>query len=217
MIYITGDIHGDLEAFSERRLGQLKKGDKLIVTGDFGFVWDNSKEELKALQKLAKKKYDILFVEGAHENFEQLRKYPEADLYLSKAYKLDHNIYCLKRGEIYTIDGHSVFALGGGLPPYMSEDEAEPALSMPSDDELKYAVDNIRSHSRRVDIIVTHEAPASVKKLIDRSAVINDLNIFLDTVLHNTGFKKWYFGSLHRDRKVSENLICVFEEVHKVN
>ena len=26
---------------------------------------------------------------------------------------------------------------------------------------------------------------------------------------------KWYFGSLHEDRPISDNLICVFEEVHR--
>lgn len=213
MIYITGDIHGDLEALNSRRLGQLKKGDKLIVTGDFGFVWDNSDNELKVLQKLSKKKYDILFVEGGHENYEKLHSYPEADLYLGKGYKIARNIYCLKRGEIYKIDGKSVFALGGGTPPYSNEAINERAL--PNDDELKYAVDNIQKAGRRVDLIVTHEPPASVKRLVDRKAAVNDLNIFLDTVLHNTRYRKWYFGCLHQDRQVSDKLICVFEQVHK--
>ena len=213
MIYITGDIHGDLDALNERKLNGLKKGDKLIVTGDFGFVWDGSKEEQRKLEKLKKRKYDILFVEGAHENFELLHRCPEADLYLGKAYKLARNIYCLKRGEVYRIDGKSVFALGGGRAPY--DDSTDESPSMPTDDELRYAVDNINRLNRRVDLIITHEAPASVKRLIDRGAVVNDLNLFLDTVLRNTACGAWYFGSLHRDRKVSDKLICVFEEVHK--
>ena len=213
MLYITGDTHGDYESFNERRLGQLKKGDTLIITGDFGFIWDNSKEESKALKKLAKKKYNILFVEGAHENLELIHAHEETELFGGKAIKIESNIYCLKRGEIYSIDGRSVFALGGGMPPYADEDDSTSTL--PTDEELEYAVNNIQEHHRRVDIIITHEAPASVKRMIDRSATINDLNIFLDTVLHNTKYGKWYFGSLHKDRAVSEKLICVFEEVYK--
>ncbi len=99
MLYITGDTHGDYEIFNERRLGQLKKGDDLIITGDFGFVWDNSKEEIKNLKKLSKKKFSILFVEGAHENYELLSGYEEVDLYGGKARKIGSDIYCLKRGE----------------------------------------------------------------------------------------------------------------------
>lgn len=214
MIYVTGDVHGDYDNLMNRQLNKLKKGDKLIVTGDFGFVWDNSDKEKSSLKKLAKKKYDILFVEGAHENFDKLREFPEADLYQAKAYKLARNIYCLKRGEIYVIDGKSVFALGGGLPPYEDEPQENPP-SMPTDGELQYAVDNLRKHRRQIDLIVTHEAPASVKRMIDRNATVNDLNIFLDTVMKNTRYGKWYFGALHRDRAVSANLICVFEEVHR--
>ena len=215
MIYITGDTHGDYEIFNERGLGHLKKGDILIITGDFGFIWDNSKEEIKNLKKLSKKKFDILFVEGAHENFERLKKFEEVPLYGGTARKIGDNIYCLNRGELYRIEDKTIFALGGGLPP--EADETEHAPSLPTDEELEYAVVNIEEQRRRVDLIITHEAPASVKRLIDRSASINDLNIFLDTVMHNARYRKWYFGSLHEDRAVSEKLICVFEEVHKID
>lgn len=216
MIYVTGDTHGDYDALNERNLRQLKKGDKLIVTGDFGFVWDHSKNELKHLDKLAHKKYDILFVDGAHENFDLLGQYKEVDLYCGKGRKLAGNIYLLKRGEVYLIDGKTVFALGGGLAPH-DENLGTDTPSMPTDEELKYAVDNIQAHHRKVDLIITHEAPASVKKLIDKNAVINDLNIFLDTVMHNTRYGQWFFGSLHEDRTVSDRLICVFDEVHRVH
>lgn len=215
MIYVTGDIHGDYDSLSERPLSKLKKGDTLLVTGDFGFIWDNSNKEKSNLKKLAKKKFDILFVEGAHENFERLREYPEVDLYQAKARRIDRNIYCLKRGAIYEIGGKQIFALGGGLPPYEDEPHIAPP-SMPTDDELKHAVDTIQKHRRQVDIILTHEAPASVKRMVDRKATVNDLNIFLDTVMKNTRYDRWYFGALHRDTAVSDKLICVFEEVHKV-
>ena len=215
MIFITGDMHGELQVFNERKLGQIKKGDTLIVTGDFGFIWDQSKEELKNLKKLSKKKYDILFVEGAHENLELLRQYDEVDFCGGRAYRIEPNIYCLKRGDIYTIEERSVFALGGGLPPFEDQGEENPP-SMPTDEELNYAVEQLQARGREVDLIITHEAPASVKKLIDRRAAINDLNIFLDTVVHNTRYGKWFFGSLHQDRAVSEKLICVFEDVYGI-
>ena len=215
MIYITGDTHGDIGIFSERRLDHLKKDDTLIITGDFGFIWNDSKEESKNLKKLSKKKFDILFVEGAHENFERLKEFEEVPFHEGTARKIADNIYCLNRGELYSIEGKTIFALGGGLPP--EADETEQSPSLPTDEELEYAVVNLQEQHRRVDLIITHEAPASVKRLIDRNAGINDLNIFLDTVMHNTRWQKWYFGSLHEDRAVSENLICVFEEVHRFN
>ena len=215
MIYVTGDTHGDIEIFNERRLGHLKKGDTLIITGDFGFIWDNSKVEIKNLKKLSKKKYDILFVEGSHENFERLREFEEVAFHGGTARKIADNIYCLNRGEMYRIENKIFFTLGGGLPPEADGTESSPSL--PSDEELEYAVVNIEEQRRMLDVIITHEAPASVKRMIDRGAGINDLNIFLDTVMHNAHYRRWYFGSLHEDRAVSEKLICVFEDVHKID
>ena len=215
MIYITGDTHGDYDSFNERRLSHLKKSDTLIITGDFGFIWDNSKEEIKSLAKLSKKKYDILFVEGTHENFERLREFEEVPFCGGMARKIKDNIYCLNRGELYAIEDKTVFTLGGGVPP--EAEDTDGVVSLPTDEELEYAFVNLREQRRSVDLIITHEAPASVKRLIDRNAVINDLNIFLDSVMHNTRCEKWFFGSLHEDRAVSDKLISVFEEVHRFN
>lgn len=44
MIYFTGDLHGDYDRFKSKELKKLKKGDTLIVCGDFGFLWDGSKK-----------------------------------------------------------------------------------------------------------------------------------------------------------------------------
>ena len=60
MIYITGDLHGEIERLESKAVKKLKKGDTLIVCGDFGFVWDGSEREKKVLKKLGKQKYRIL-------------------------------------------------------------------------------------------------------------------------------------------------------------
>ena len=54
MIYVTGDIHADLDRFKGKEAKKLKKGDTLIVCGDFGFVWDGSKKEQQVLKWIGK-------------------------------------------------------------------------------------------------------------------------------------------------------------------
>ena len=219
MVYITGDIHGDLSDLDSRNIGRLKKGDTLIVTGDFGFIWNNSKSELRNIKKLSKKKFTILFVEGVHENFELLENYDECEIFGAKAKKITDNIYCLNRGEIYEIENNSYFCLGGGDVDDIfekSEDILE-QKSMPTDEQLQYAVDNLQKTGKKIDYIITHEAPASVKKLIRRDSNINDLNLFFDTILHNVRYKNWYFGSLHTDRALSTNMTCVWQDVIKID
>ena len=42
MVFITGDTHGDVGEFSQRRHSyKLSEDDVLIITKDFGFDWDD--------------------------------------------------------------------------------------------------------------------------------------------------------------------------------
>ena len=52
MVYLTGDTHGDIDRFKHGKLRWLGKRDTVVVLGDFGFVWDGSKEEQKKLDWL---------------------------------------------------------------------------------------------------------------------------------------------------------------------
>lgn len=114
MILITGDLHGELERFQDKQIKRLKKGDTLIVCGDFGFVWDHSQKEQKVLEKLGKKKYNILFVEGTHDNLSILSQYPEEQWNGGTVRRISGNLMKLERGSVYTVEGKTFFAFGGG-------------------------------------------------------------------------------------------------------
>ncbi len=105
MLYITGNMHGEMARFEDSRLRKLKKGDTLIVCGDFGFLWDGGPKEEKNLKKLGSKKYQILFVDGTHENFDLLDSYPISDWNGGKVQQISGNLYHLMRGQVYTLEG----------------------------------------------------------------------------------------------------------------
>ena len=71
MIYVTADTHGDLERFKGSKTRWLRKTDTLIVLGDFGFLWDGSREEQKKLHWLTKRRYKLLFLDGCHDKGEK--------------------------------------------------------------------------------------------------------------------------------------------------
>ena len=52
MVYITGDLHGDFSRFSSPAMRRLRKGETLIVCGDFGFIWNGDKKEEALLKKI---------------------------------------------------------------------------------------------------------------------------------------------------------------------
>ena len=117
MVYVTGDMHGDASRFSDPRLKKLKKGDTLLVCGDFGFLWNGSKAEQKLLKQIGSKKYNVCFLDGTHENFELLKSYDVIEWNGGKARQIYKNLYHLMRGQIYEIEGLKIFTMGGGESP----------------------------------------------------------------------------------------------------
>lgn len=216
MIYVTGDTHGELSCFENQWIRKLKKNDSLIICGDFGFLWDNSEEEQKNLKYLSKRRYQILFVDGTHENFDMLDTYPIVDYKGGKARKIAENIYYLMRGQIYEIDGKSVFAFGGGESP---EKELRMQMGrwwkreMPSLDEMKAAFENLKKHDLKVNYVITHEPSANIKNMIDHKSDINSVAAFFDGLEKNITYDKWFFGSQHIDRKITSKHYAVFNSI----
>ena len=104
MIYVTGDTHGQIDRFKEKPVAGLKKGDTLIVLGDFGFLWDDSRQEKKNRHWLSKRRYKILFIDGCHENFDLLAQYPTEDFMGGKAKHIEGNLWYILRGSVLTIE-----------------------------------------------------------------------------------------------------------------
>lgn len=101
-IYITGDIHGYPIRLTDENLSDrgatLIKDDKLIVCGDFGLPWYNDVQDWQCLEWIAQKPFEVLFVDGNHENFDLLNEFPVEVRYGGKVHKLKDNIYHLMRG-----------------------------------------------------------------------------------------------------------------------
>ena len=85
MVYLTGDTHGDIDRFKHGKLRWLGKRDTVVVLGDFGFVWDGSKEEQKKLDWLRKRPYTLLFLDGSHENYDLLKQYPTEERFACRS------------------------------------------------------------------------------------------------------------------------------------
>ena len=83
---------------------------RLLASADV-FVTNNRP---RALKKLGRRPFDILFVEGCRDNYDLLRQYPTVPYRGGQARKISGNLYQLLRGEVYEIEGQKVFAFGGG-------------------------------------------------------------------------------------------------------
>lgn len=219
MFFVTGDVHGDFKELTARKYQKMKKGDYIIICGDFGFLWDGSKEEQKALAALGKRKQGVLFVDGAHENYDMLAKYPVTDWNGGKAQIISGGLVHLMRGQVYTINGKKLFAFGGGesidrevRTTHLSWWEEE----MPTMEEMRVGVQILTQNDWKVDYIITHDAPSDFKKFLLGSNDINGLNVYLDEINKRCKYTKWFFGKYHINRRLSSTHEAVFDSVIKI-
>jgi hypothetical protein len=223
MVYITGDIHGNMSFFKSPKLKKLTENDTLIICGDFGFLWNNSEGEKKNIEALKKKKYTICFVDGTHENFDMLNAYQPYRYKGGNAHKIAQNIYHLMRGEIFTFDKKTFFCMGGGESDDI--DLRSEGLSwwkdeMPNAQELTNGERNLKDYDNKVDYIITHEAPAIAKDFIrlhnNQQMHLTPLNTYLQELMKNVEYNHWFFGSLHMDLNISKQMTAVFNDVIKI-
>ena len=79
-IYITGDTHGTFDLrkvvyFFKGREEEFNRDDYLIICGDVGVCGFMASDEAKTRDILRNLPVTVLFVDGNHENFEQLNSY----------------------------------------------------------------------------------------------------------------------------------------------
>ena len=219
MICVTGDLHGDISRFKSPVLKKLRRGDALIITGDFGCIWDGGKKEKRILKKLGKKKYNVLFVEGVHENFDLLEEYPIEQWCGGKTRLISGNLRQLMRGQYYTIAQKNVFTFGGGQSEennsYLEPDEEQKWLKeLPTDEELAEGLANLAEHDNTADLIISYEPPAKMIEFIDIGTTSrNHINTYLDKVLDTAKFKMWYFGKRHINKLIPPRYRCIFDAI----
>lgn len=217
MVYITGDLHGDFSRFSAPAMRRVKKGDTLIVCGDFGFLWDGGRRERKRLHQIGRLPYTVLFVDGPHENFTLLGEYDIVEWNGGRAQRIDGNLIHLLRGERYTIEGESYFTFGGGE----SSEHAmrQPGTSwwpeeMPSEEEMRHGIETLAAHDNTVDYLITHQPSARATGfLAGQGRRLDGVNLYLNQFEDTVTFTRWYFGSLHMDKPMSRRHIAVFQKV----
>ncbi len=223
MVYITGDVHGDISFFKDPRLRKLTEDDTLIICGDFGFLWDGSAKEKKNLEILKKKKYTICFLDGVHENFEMLNAYRPYRYKGGDAHKICDNVYHLCRGEIFTFEKKTFFCMGGGESE--DSDLRTPGKTwwreeMPSLEEMKRGAQHLQEAGLKVDYVLSYEAPAIAKDFIrlhtNQSIRISGVNTYLQELMRQVEYNHWYFGSLHMDLNISKKMTAVFNEIIKI-
>ena len=217
MVYITGDMHGDMSRFEDPIFRKMGKGDVLIVCGDFGFIWNGSHEERANLRKMSHFPFTIAFVDGCHENFDMLdRNFRVVRWRGGRAHRIAPNIFHMMRGEIFTFNDRTFFAFGGGHSgdyDYRQGKNWWPQ-ERPSHNDIARAIHNLNEHNAQIDYIITHEPPASLKDClgVDMPGRL-EMHTFFEDIIKQCTYRKWFFGKCHMDRFIPMKFYAMFEQV----
>lgn len=216
MICFTGDMHGDRARFSHGPASRLSKRDTLVVCGDFGFVWSGSGEEKRILNQIAKRKYQVLFVEGCHDNLDLLEQYPVEEWNGGLVHRVGENLRHLIRGQIYTIEGQRLLAMGGGS----SDDFALREIGvnwwpqeLPRAEELDGFRATLTQFQNRVDVIISHQAPTAIEACVtQKTRDVTMLTAYMDELQRRCTFRGWFFGCCHQNRIIPPKYCALYDK-----
>ena len=230
-VFVTGDLHGcqnydyrklTTKLFPEQK--ELTKNDYVIIAGDFGLVFnvnESNREEKYWLNWLEEKNFTTLFVDGNHENFDRLKHFDEVEMFEGKVGKINDSVFHLKRGEVYTINDKKILTMGGATSTdkeYRLEYFSWWRQEEPNIDDYNNCLRNFTKHKRKVDYIITHEAPTRIYKLFDfqRYHEPTQLQEFLDGVAETVDFKHWYFGHYHEDCRMADKFTVLYDTIKEL-
>lgn len=243
MIYITGDCHGDFSKLLNNKFSNLTKDDYIIICGDFGAIWSYdgpNKIEKQILKELTNANFTTLFVDGNHENFDRLYKYPVINWNGGKVHKITNSVYHLMRGEIYTLDNKKIFAFGGASSHDIKDgilniDEEERMyeynkrhasyrirnydwwdLELPTKEEMDNGLNNLKKYNYKVDYIISHCCPNSIQTFINKYYTYDKLTSYFEEIKNNVEFKKWYFGHYHMNIPILDKYECLYDDIVEI-
>lgn len=212
MIYITGDLHGDINRFSDDFLpnqSEWTEKDYLIVCGDFGFIFFDDEREKERLDLLEQKPYTILWVDGNHENFNAIFRYPVEIWHGGKVRRIRRNIIHLMRGQCFDIEGKKFFTMGGAysVDRYRRiKDISYWDAEIPNSEEYSEASETILKNGKKFDYIITHTAPKEIIIRLGYYPDFHDMELtgFLEWIMYTCDFRSWFFGHFHEDETLTE-------------
>lgn len=230
MIYVTGDVHGTIsitERLNTKNFPQQKemtKSDYVIITGDFGLIWDGSKEDHFWLKWLDDTKpFTTLFIDGNHENFDILEQYPIEMWNGGKVHRINDSVIHLMRGQVFNIDGKKFFTFGGAA----SHDKEHRRVNiswwereMPSYAEYEEGLENLDKNHWIVDYVLTHTCSLDALEWLVRrynlSLDVDQMHRYFNEIASKLEYDQWFFGHFHQDVELPNKQRLLYMDIVKL-
>ena len=231
-VFVCGDTHiphdiDKLNTTNWPEQKELTQDDLLIVLGDFGLIWSlqESKDEQYWSKWLLKKNCTVAFLDGNHEQHQRLSEFPISEKWGGKVQIVksldDKHIYHLMRGEVYEIEDHSIFVMGGA--DSIDKERRRIGISwwpeeLPSLVETMNADKNLDKYNNEVDFILTHTCPRTILGKLglgnwySSTKMKDPTTEILESIRETVKFKQWHFGHMHTDMDIMGKFFCHYED-----
>lgn len=210
--HITGDTHGRFNRFDKYQFTN-PENHAVIILGDAGFNFYLNKTDNKNKKVVNNYGFKVYCVRGNHE--ERPEKVPGIHPFYDEEVKgvvlkevRYPNIRYFIDGSVYTIQGHTFLILGGA---YSIDKDYRIENNYPwfeyeqlTEKEKSCIYNEVKGKS--FDFVLSHTCPISWEptdlflNYINQSKVDKSMELWLDEVKNNIGFKVWLFGHYHADR-----------------
>ena len=219
MVYITGDIHGEVfrveEAVEKFNIGSE---DIIVLLGDVGMnYYGNNRGDKHRKKRMNKLGVPIFCIHGNHEMRPgTIATYREMEWHGGTVYVEDEypNLLFAKDGDAYDMDGQKVIVIGGaysvdkwyrlqcGLSWFPDEQPSE---------AIKASVEQkLEELNWKVDAVLTHTCPErytpreAFLSSVNQATVDNSTEQWLDTIAERLDYRAWFCGHWHINKRIDK-------------
>ena len=217
MIYITGDIHGEVfrVAVAVDRF-KIIAGDVIVILGDVGMnYYGNNRGDRHRKKMLNKLGVPVLCIHGNHEMRPgTIDTYKEVQWHGGTVYVEDEfpNLLFAKDGEVYDLDGRKAMVIGGAYSVdkwYRLRMDMNWFPDEQPSDEIKACVEQkLEDLNWKIDAVLSHTCPERYMPVeaflsgIDQSTVDNSTEEWLGRIEEKLDYKAWYCGHWHINKRI---------------
>lgn len=219
MIYIGGDLHGDLNQLIAYTADlNLMEDDILILLGDVGVNYSGDGRDHRIKQQLCQILPVTYFcIKGNHENdagniptyHEEI--YHGGVVYVEKEFP---RLKFAKDGEVYQFDGKKCMVIGGAYSVdkwyRLSHGYAWFPDEQPDETVKTKVKESLQAADWKMDVFLTHTCPLKYEPRevflqgIDQSLVDKSTEEFLDEIEQRCTYQKWYCGHYHTEKEIDD-------------
>lgn len=217
-IFITGDIHQsiDISKLTSRHFpigNSLTKEDIIIILGDAGLVWDNSKEDMYWRKWLNDKPWTTFCILGNHEAYPLIYQLPKVTFMGNTVYKVEDSIFYAETGNIYNIYGYKCLAINGADShdkQYRKENVSWWKEEQITEKDVQKALSSLKDN--KIDYVFSHTGGTEVCTTLGYAPTKSDF--MLDTILNSIqGDFKHFCGHYHTNTCINNYTKVLYKDI----